>query len=103
MLPDQRSYNASHAEKQLMAFFLSKHTLLQEEPNEGEDDERIWTKYENLKKLCGSSPDKPRSKPTIYVRNERKVVCSDCQRLRELVRIKLGPTSISKFAERSDG
>ena len=94
------NYHACHAEKQLMAYFIWKHTTLQEElnedeVNEDEDDgdsnnEAMWTKYEAIKELSSSSPREISAHPTIYIHNERGIVCSDCQRFQKLVRYKTG-------------
>ncbi len=94
------NYHACHAEKQLMAYFLWKHTTPQEELNEDEVDEdkdvgnsnneAMWTKYEAIEELSSSSPREISAQPTIYIHNEQNIVCSDCQRFQELVRTKTG-------------
>jgi hypothetical protein len=72
------SFNACHAEKQVMAFYLWTHTLLEEEPDGDE----------SLRMLCGHSPDNRKSKTDIYIRNDR--VCPDCDRFRNLIEIRTG-------------
>jgi len=94
------NYYACHAEKQLMAYFLWKHTTLQEQPNEDEMDEdedvgdsnngTRWIRYEDIKELGCCSPMEISARPTIYIHNELYTVCLDCQSFQELVRTKTG-------------
>lgn len=68
------SFYACHAEKQVMAYFLWKHTALHEETT-GEEDEKTEERNLKLDALQESKPAMLRIMTDIYVSRE---VCLDC-------------------------
>ncbi|KAL7946062.1 DYW family of nucleic acid deaminases domain-containing protein [Trichoderma barbatum] len=101
-------YNASHAEKQLVAYFIHKHLFPQHKVNlEGESEsksesegdvarllgnltlagENEQTAKDKLIELCKSRPQQPLNRAVILV---SRPVCSDCERFARHVQIHLG-------------
>jgi hypothetical protein len=74
------SYNACHAEKQLMAYFLWMHTTVDRDFTGSYKDEKyspeIWGKCEEIVDLEACKPDVNVLKKDIYISREP---CSDCK------------------------
>lgn len=73
-------FHASHAEKQLMAYFLWMHTTVDQSFEEGNDDGEIWGSICEIRDLHSSKPDVTSLKKDIYVSREP---CTDCRRFQK--------------------
>lgn len=73
---------ACHVEKQLMAYFLWKHTTIDRKFDDcnNDDDEETWGNCEKIHDLQNCKPDVESIKRDIYVSREP---CSDCNRFQK--------------------
>lgn len=69
--------SASHAEKQLIAYFLWMHTTVDQDFEECNDEGEIWGNSLEVRNLHISKPDVASLKKNIYVSREP---CPDCKR-----------------------
>ncbi|KAI9841696.1 MAG: hypothetical protein M1837_000428 [Sclerophora amabilis] len=75
-------FNASHAEKQVMAYVLWKHTTILLE------DEKTEAQHPDLEELISSQPAELGMKLDIYVSKNK--ICEDCENFRKRIQMKTG-------------
>ncbi|CZS92379.1 uncharacterized protein RAG0_02796 [Rhynchosporium agropyri] len=80
--PVPEIFHASHAEKQLMAYFLWMHTTMDRNFEESNDEGELWGSSDELRELYKSKPDVASLKKDIYVSREP---CDDCKRFQQRV------------------
>ncbi|KFZ25422.1 hypothetical protein V502_00098, partial [Pseudogymnoascus sp. VKM F-4520 (FW-2644)] len=78
--PVPEIFHASHAEKQLMAYFLWMHTTVDQNFEESNDEGEEWGSSDEVRKLHISKPDVASLKKDIYVSREP---CADCKRFQQ--------------------
>ncbi|KAK0124045.1 hypothetical protein ONS95_009030 [Cadophora gregata] len=71
-----KEFYASHAEKQLMAYFLWMHTTIDQNFRESNDDGEVWGNNNEMRNLHLSKPDVMLLKKDIYVSRDP---CTDCK------------------------
>jgi len=87
------SYYACQAEKQVVAYFLWKHTALQDELTDG-SAKKLEERGLKLKALERSKPAVLRMKKDVYVGKDQ---CPDCKAFQERVKEMAGIDSILIF------
>jgi len=76
------TFHASHAEKQLIAYFLWMHTIVDQKFEESSDEGEMWGSTHEICQLQSSKPDVASVKKDIYVSREP---CPDCKSFQQRI------------------